>query len=256
MSPEPLPPAVTQDRVLGGRLVLCQPEKGHRVGHDAILLAAAAPREARRLADFGAGVGSAGLAALLHLPQAEAVLVEIDPALTDLAGRNVVANGFSERCAVVCADVLALARPGGPPRPAADSLDLVLANPPFNATQAHQTSPDAGRARAHMADAETLRDWATAAYRCLAPGGTLAMILRPEDLSALLAALEGRFGAVRLLPVHPRPEAPAVRLIARAIKGRRTAPAILPGLILAEADGAPGARAQAILSDGAALDMG
>ncbi|HQS10759.1 MAG TPA: methyltransferase, partial [Xanthobacteraceae bacterium] len=96
----------------------------------------------------------------------------------------------------------------------------------------------------------------TAAYRCLAPGGTLAMILRPEDLSALLAALEGRFGAVRLLPVHPRPEAPAVRLIARAIKGRRTAPAILPGLILAEAGGAPGARAQAILSDGAALDMG
>ncbi|OYY60455.1 MAG: hypothetical protein B7Y61_23215 [Rhizobiales bacterium 35-66-30] len=235
MSPEHLPSAVTQDRVLGGRLVLCH---------------------ARRLADFGAGVGSAGLAALLHLPQAEAVLIEIDPALADLAGRNVVANGFSERCGVVCADVLALARPGGPPRPAAENLDLVLANPPFNVTQAHQTSPDAGRARAHMADAETLRDWATAAYRCLAPGGTLAMILRPEDLSALLAALEGRFGAVRLLPVHPRPEAPAVRLIARAIKGRRTAPAILPGLILAEAGGAPGARAQAILSDGAALDMG
>ncbi|MFG1424094.1 tRNA1(Val) (adenine(37)-N6)-methyltransferase [Roseixanthobacter liquoris] len=253
MSPEHLPPAVTQDRVLGGRLVLCQPEKGHRVGHDAILLAAAAPRETRRLADFGAGVGSAGLAALLRLPHAEAVLVEIDPALADLAGRNAAANGFAARCAVVCADVLALARPGGPPLPLAESLDLVLANPPFNATDAHQTSPDAGRARAHMAQSHTLRDWATAAYRCLAPGGTLAMILRPEDLSTLLAALEGRLGAVRLLPVHPRPEAPAVRLIARAIKGRRTAPAILPGLILAGADGAPTLEAEAVLREGQAL---
>ena len=54
---------VTEDAVLGGRLVLRQPRKGHRVGHDAILLAAACsarPRE--RLIELGAGVGAAGLA--------------------------------------------------------------------------------------------------------------------------------------------------------------------------------------------------
>ena len=32
----------TDDAVLGGRLRLLQPKRGHRVGHDAILLAAAA----------------------------------------------------------------------------------------------------------------------------------------------------------------------------------------------------------------------
>ena len=31
----------TEDAVLGGRLVLRQPKRGHRFGHDAILLAAA-----------------------------------------------------------------------------------------------------------------------------------------------------------------------------------------------------------------------
>ena len=31
----------TDDAVLGGRLILRQPRTGHRVGHDAILLAAA-----------------------------------------------------------------------------------------------------------------------------------------------------------------------------------------------------------------------
>ena len=38
---------VTQDAVLGGRLLLKQPRRGHRVGHDAILLAAACPARAR-----------------------------------------------------------------------------------------------------------------------------------------------------------------------------------------------------------------
>ena len=31
----------TEDAVLGGRLILRQPRRGHRFGHDAILLAAA-----------------------------------------------------------------------------------------------------------------------------------------------------------------------------------------------------------------------
>ena len=37
---------VTEDAVLGGRLRLRQPRRGHRVGHDAILLAAAVPARA------------------------------------------------------------------------------------------------------------------------------------------------------------------------------------------------------------------
>ena len=49
--------------MLGGRLRLRQPLSGHRVGHDAILLAAATGGRAGELAvDLGAGVGAAGLA--------------------------------------------------------------------------------------------------------------------------------------------------------------------------------------------------
>src|SRR6476646_11690973 len=54
---------LTEDAVLGGRLVLWQPRRGHRVGHDAILLAAAADgRSGDRAIELGAGVGAAGLA--------------------------------------------------------------------------------------------------------------------------------------------------------------------------------------------------
>ena len=53
----------TEDGFLGGQLRLRQPKSGHRAGHDAILLAAATPaRAGDRVADFGAGVGAAGLA--------------------------------------------------------------------------------------------------------------------------------------------------------------------------------------------------
>ena len=49
----------TEDAVLGGRLVLRQPKRGHRFGHDAILLAAAVDAQASEIAvDLGAGVGT------------------------------------------------------------------------------------------------------------------------------------------------------------------------------------------------------
>ena len=51
----------SEDAVLGGRLRLRQPLYGHRVGHDAILLAAAtAGRAGEHAVDLGAGVGAAG----------------------------------------------------------------------------------------------------------------------------------------------------------------------------------------------------
>ena len=54
---------ISDDAVLGGRLRLRQPRRGHRVGHDAILLAAATGgRAGEQAVDLGAGVGAAGLA--------------------------------------------------------------------------------------------------------------------------------------------------------------------------------------------------
>lgn len=248
------PPAdVTRDAILGGRVALRQPARGHRVGHDAVLLAALAPQACRAMVDLGAGVGGAGLSFLARVPQARGTLVEIDPDLAALALQNVDVNGWAARCTVVAGDVLTLARLSGPAEPQQGAADLVLMNPPFNANAAHQISPHAGRARAHMAAGELLGAWVKAAYRCLAPGGVLCLIHRPEELGAILDALAGRFGAAELLAVHPRPDAPAVRLLVRAVKGRRTPLRLLPGLVLADAHGHPTAAAEAVLRDAQGL---
>src|ERR1700734_10546 len=93
---------VSEDAVLGGKLVLRQPLRGHRFGHDAILLAAAvAARAGESAGEFGAGVGAAGLA-LAHRVEGLAVtLVDIDPALITLAGENAARNNLSARVRAV-----------------------------------------------------------------------------------------------------------------------------------------------------------
>src|SRR5215472_18655381 len=88
----------TQDAVLGGRLTLRQPKRGHRVGHDAILLAAATgARPGEHAIDLGAGVGAAGLALAARVDRVTVTLVEIDPALAALAAENIVCNAMGTR---------------------------------------------------------------------------------------------------------------------------------------------------------------
>ena len=93
---------ISEDAVLGGRLRLRQPKRGHRVGHDAILLAAACPREpGDKVVDLGAGVGAAGLALAARVPGTTVTLVEIDPKLAALAGENARLNGLEARVRAV-----------------------------------------------------------------------------------------------------------------------------------------------------------
>ncbi|MFT0860863.1 tRNA1(Val) (adenine(37)-N6)-methyltransferase [Ancylobacter sp. G4_0304] len=251
------PEETTDDALLGGRLRLLQPARGHRAGHDALLLAATVPDDARHAVDLGAGVGAAGLAAAIRLPAARVTLVEIDPATATLAARNAARQtpDMSGRIAVVTADIATLARPAGPELPAARAADVVLANPPFNDPARHRVSPLADKARAHAIPDAGMDAWIKAAERLLEAGGRLRLIHRPEALEALLAALKGRFGAVSILPVHPAPGAPAIRLLVGAIKGRRTPPRLVPGLVLAGADGRPSPEAERLLRGGEGLAL-
>ncbi|ADH91180.1 Methyltransferase type 11 [Ancylobacter novellus DSM 506] len=247
---------LTDDIFLGGKLRLLQPARGHRAGHDAMLLAASAPGDARRAVDLGAGIGAAGLALAVRIEKAEVTLVEIDPVAAALAARNAARQqpDISARIAVVTADVAALGRPSGPTLPAARAADLVLMNPPFNDPARHRTSPHAAKALAHSVADGDLDIWLRAAERLLAPGGRLALIHRPEAMEAILAGMKGRFGAVTIRPVYATPDAPAIRVLVGAVKGRRTPPALLPGFVLADRDGRPSTEAERVLRRGEGIE--
>jgi tRNA1(Val) A37 N6-methylase TrmN6 len=246
---------LTDDAALGGRLRLLQPRRGHRFGHDAILLAAATPAQSSdRVADLGAGVGAAGLALASRVPGARVTLVEIDAGLAALAQENATRNGFAASVDAVALDVAASSADFAAAGLAAGSCDIVLTNPPFH-DEALPASPDPRRRGAHSLEATDLVDWAAAAKRLLRPGGILTLIFRADGAPMLLDLLAGGFGAIALLPVHPKPGAAAIRVLLAAIKASHGPLAILPGLVLAQADGTPTPQAEAVLRHGAALAL-
>jgi tRNA1(Val) A37 N6-methylase TrmN6 len=246
---------ISEDAFLGGRLRLRQPLRGHRAGHDAIVLAAATevlPGE--RVVEFGAGIGAAGLAVARRIDRVGLTLVEIDEALAALARENAALNGIA--CDVVVLDVAAKTEAFSAAGLAPDTADRVLMNPPFNDPVRHQPSPDRERRTAHEARSSTLEVWVHAARRLLKPGGTLTLIWRAEALSEVLAALGRGFGGIAILPVHPKSDAAAIRMLVKAEKGSGAPLALRPGLVLNADDGKPTAAAERVLRGEETLRFG
>jgi tRNA1(Val) A37 N6-methylase TrmN6 len=249
-------PDLTDDAILGGRLRLWQPRRGHRFGHDAILLAAATPALAGQTAvEFGAGVGAAGLALAARVPDLRVTLVEIDAELAELAGENAARNALTDRVATVVLDVAApaaaFAAMGLPP----GSCDHALMNPPFNDPDRHRVSAEPLRRAAHALEGSSLDRWIAAALWLLKSGGMVTVIFRADRVIELLSVLCRDFGAITLLPIHGKPGAKAIRVIATAVKGSRAAAAILPGLVLTTEAGATTPATEAVLRHSAALTL-
>ena len=92
--------AITEDKLLGGRVLLRQPADGYRVAIDPIFLAAAVPAAPGELVlDVGAGVGAAALCLAWREPNCLIRGIEIQHALVRLASENAVLNGSAARIA-------------------------------------------------------------------------------------------------------------------------------------------------------------
>jgi tRNA1(Val) A37 N6-methylase TrmN6 len=240
----------TDDAVLGGRLRLLQPRRGHRIGHDAILLAAATgAKPGEHVIEFGAGVGAAGLAIALREPRLTVSLLEMDAELCALAADNAARNGVADRVCVLAANVETL-------KPATLAIaNRVLMNPPFNDPRRHNVSPDPKRRTAHIAEPNLLPRWIAQAASVLRDGGVLTLIWRAEALDIVLYALAPDFGDIAILPVYPRPDAAPIRVLVRAVKGAAWAHADCKGLVLNDAAGKPTQAAEAILREGRTLAL-
>lgn len=245
----------TDDAVLGGRLRLTQKKKGHRVGHDAILLAAAtAAKPGDRVADFGAGVGAAGLALASRVGGIDVTLIERDAELAAIASENITRNGLGDRARSIALDVSAPLEEWAAFGMTPGSFDGVMMNPPFNSAQ-QQVSPDPVRRAAHAAHDGTLDAWIASSSRLLHSAGTLTMIWRADGLGEVLQALDGDFGGIAVLPVHGRSGQPAIRVLVRAAKGSRAPMTLLPGLDLNDSSGRPTAAAEDVLRHAGVLRL-
>jgi tRNA1(Val) A37 N6-methylase TrmN6 len=230
--------ATTEDEFLGGRLRLKQPERGHRAGLDAVLLAAAVRAEgAKRAADVGAGTGIVGLALAARLTEVTVEGVEIEPMLAALAGENAERNGLGDRVRVSVGDVTGPLAPLEAQGLRRDHFDIVIANPPYLDAATSRASPLPLQARASTMPEAGLEGWVRFLAAVAKSDGALYFIHRADCLPVLLQVLEGRFGGIEILPLHPRAGEAAHRVILRGRKGSRAPLVLLPGLVLHGPDG-------------------
>lgn len=236
----------SEDRLLNGRLRLRQGAKGYRAGMDAALLAAACDaRPGERVLDAGCGAGAVMLAAALRRPGARFVGVERDPAALALAAENIALNALEARVSVHGGDVGAAPKLAG--------FDMALANPPYFDDEKSLRGPAPAKREAWIADAG-LAAWVSFLAKAVREGGALIIIHRAERLGDLLALLSLKAGSFQVRAVHPFGDAPASRVLVKAVRTGRAPLRLLPPLILHPREGAKHTpEAEAILRGGADL---
>ncbi len=239
---------VREDALLRGRVPLRQPARGYRVNVDALWLAAfaRASRPAARALDLGAGVGAVGLVLAVSQAAERATLLEIDAALSTLAGENARGCGVADRVEVCEADLLR-----GLPRELWHAFDLVVANPPYGLEHATRPIADARKARARVGASGTLEAFVRASRAALGAAGRACFVYPAGELARLLVGLrEVGLEPKRLRMVHPLVDRPAAVVLVEAKPARRGGLRVAAPLVAMRAPGEWTDEARAILEGG------
>jgi len=235
----------TEGWLLDGRVRYAQPEDGYRTGIEPVLLAASVPAQpGQRVLEAGVGAGAGLLCVAVRVPGVEGVGVEVDPAMAELARRNIAANGLAG-LSVVTSDIGAWRCHGG--------FDHAFCNPPWH-DPAGTASPVARRRLATHEGALPLEGWVDALRDAVRPGGSLTLMAPAGQTGRLMAALRAAgIGRLALGPLWPKAGRDAKLLLVQGYAGRRDPDRVTAGLVLHDADGHFSDAARRLLRDGAAL---
>jgi tRNA1(Val) A37 N6-methylase TrmN6 len=100
-----------------------------------------------------------------------------------------------------------------------------------------------------------LKRWVDSAAWLLKANGVLVLIWRADALEEVIETLQPVFGAIAVLPVHPREDAAPIRVLVRATKGGGISLKSYPPLVLNDEAGRPTPVAEAIMRDGKTLQI-
>jgi tRNA1Val (adenine37-N6)-methyltransferase len=209
---------------------LMQPEGGYRFSMDSLLLSCFCHLPNRAVgADLGAGCGVVGLGLLLRGQRENAdwgvTGVELDPDAVCSAQDNARLLGLGDRFAVREADVREFVR-REPDRALAQTLDFVVANPPYRDPGSGRVSHGEQRGNARFEQQASFADFCACAARLLRGRGRFFVVHLAERLPDLLqdmrsAGLEPK----RMRLVHSRIHEPARMVLLEGVRDAR------PGLV-------------------------
>ena len=110
-------------------------------------------------------------------------------------------------------------------------FDAVISNPPFFDDPAAVRAPAPEKSGAWMADGG-LKAWTGFCLKAVREGGTITLIHRADRLADIMAELAPKAGSFTVRPIHPFADAPAKRVLVRAVKIGKASLRILPPLVL------------------------
>ena len=248
-----IPPSLTEDGFLNGRLRVLQPEKGYRAGIDAVFLAASIPCAAGdRIFEAGTGTGVAALCLAFRVPGLEITGIELAARYAILAEENARRNECGGGIKVIHADIKDALRRDVAHMPAAGSFAHAFANPPYFEDGKATPSPNLLKAQAHAFGPDDLDLWVKVLHTMVTLRGTVTIVHRADSLGKLLQVMEERFGDIRIAPLYAREGTAASRIIVQGVKGSKAPMQLLPGLVLHDQSSQFTPEAEAILRDGMA----
>ncbi len=247
-----IPTSMTDDAFLGGRLQILQPERGYRAGIDAVFLAACIPaKDGETIFEAGIGAGVASLCLLSRNPSLHITGIEASTRYAVLCEQNAKRNNFGNALRVFHTDVKEAMRRDLANMPEHGSFSHAFANPPFFDEGKVTASPSVLKAQAHAFGPDDLETWIKLLHSMVVLRGSVTLIHRAETLGKLLAAMEPKFGDIRVAPLYARDGSAASRVIVQGVKGSRAPMQLLPGLILHNEDNSFTPDAEAVLREGA-----
>ena len=234
----------TVDDFLGGKVRLKQPKIGYRATSDAVMVAAAVlAKPYETVLDVGCASGIVGLCIGARVPNVQITGVEIQSELAELSRQNAVLNGQS--LTVVEADISKKI-----PQLHGVQFHHVVTNPPF-----YTETPARQSQQVEMAYKQVvpLKKWIDFCLRHLRAKGTLTIIHRAESVPEILSVLNGRLGAIRLIPIWPKKGIQPKRVIIQGVMNSKKPFEIHSGFVMHETDDTRTVEAERIMREGTGL---
>ncbi|MCE9625067.1 MAG: methyltransferase [Deltaproteobacteria bacterium] len=194
---------------------LHQPKKGYRYGIDSLLLARFADlRSSDRVCDLGSGVGILALWALTKRKVAQAVAIEVQKDLAELALKNAEVLGVKDRLEVFCEN---WKRVKGFLKP--HSFQVLISNPPYRRANTGKPPPDTSKAIAKHEVEGAMPDLIKAAAYLMKPSGRFCVMYPPLRLEELIAELaKAKLKVQRMAFIHPFQDRPATLVMVEAVR--------------------------------------